>query len=130
VEYATKILLILTLLPSLAFADCAQNVQVIKQGQTANCDGFVFSDAGEKQAEQDRSDALFYKSYSDSLTQKTTLQANENDKLQKRLNLYVQESSTLSTQVAKQNSNEGLYRFGYFLLGIVVTGLAVRNVRQ
>lgn len=124
-----KILTVLVLLPHLAFSDCVQDVQTIKQGDIANCDGFLFSDAAEKQAEQYRSDALFYKSYSDRLNEKVQLEANENDLLQKRLNLYVQESATLSQEVSKRDNNENLYRFAYFVLGVVTTGLVVRNIR-
>ncbi len=118
------------IIQSACYADCPQPVQPIKSGDKANCSGFIFSDAAEKQAEQYRSDSLFYKSYSDGVIQKDKLISDQNDVLQKRLNLYVQESSTLSTAIAKKDSNESLYRFGYFILGVVATGLIVRNLRQ
>lgn len=111
------------------YADCLKDVQVIKQGQEASCDGFLFSNTAEKQAEEYRSDSLFYKSYSDKLQEKIKLEDNEIDILQKRLNLYIQESNALSNEVAKRDNNEGLYRFAYFVLGIVTTGLLVRNIR-
>lgn len=123
------ILTIILLFTSPIYADCPKDVQVIKQGQEANCDGFLFSNAAERQAEEYRSDSLFYKSYSDKLQEKIKLEATEIDILQQRLNLYIQESNTLSNEVAKRDNNESLYRFGYFVLGVITTGLLVRNLR-
>lgn len=119
----------LLIIGQLSYADCPKDVQIIKQGQTANCDGFIFSNNAEKQAEQYREDSIFYKSYSDKLNEKIKLEAAENDILQKRLNLYLNESQRLAEEVSKRDNNEGLYRFIYFALGVVATGLVVRNVR-
>lgn len=128
-QSAAKILISLSLIfSSPTYADTC-DVKPVKKGDAAPCDGFYFNKDAEHQAEGYRDDATFYKSYSDKLNEKIKLEADENDVLQKRVNLYLQESQTLAQEVSKRDNNEGLYRFGYFLLGIVVTGLAVRNVR-
>lgn len=108
---------------------CDNPVSPIHTGEVAPCDGFIFSNDAEKQAEGYRADSQFYKSYSDQLNQKIKLEEDENSVLQQRLNLYVQESRTLAQDTAKHDSNESLFRFGYFLLGVLATGLVVRNVR-
>lgn len=126
---ASKILISLTLFFSSPIYSDTCNVAPIKKGVAAPCDGFYFNKDAEHDAEQYRDDAIFYKSYSDKINEKVKLESDENDVLQKRVNLYLQESKTLADEVSKRDNNEGLYRFGYFLLGIVVTGLAVRNIR-
>jgi len=121
-------LCIILCLGQLSYGDTC-DVAPIKKGDAAPCDGFYFNKDAEHQAEQYRDDALFYKSYSDKLNEKVKIEADENDVLQKRVNLYLQESNTLAAEVSRRDNNETIYRFGYFLLGIVVTGLAVRNIR-
>lgn len=108
---------------------CPKDVQVIKKGDTANCDGFLFSPDTEKQAEIDRDDAVEYKAISTKLEEKIKLQADENSVLEQRLKLYMDETHTLSQDVVKRDSNETFVRLGYFLLGVVATGLVIRNVR-
>lgn len=106
------------------------DVTPIKKGSVAPCDGFFFNKDAEAQAEQYRDDANFYKRYSDALKQKSDLQANENDVLQKRLNLYIQESSALAKDKVSKDTTEDIIRIGYFSLGVLITTLIVRNVRQ
>lgn len=110
--------------------ECVNDVQPVAEGNTVFCDGFLFSHAAEKQAEQYRADADFYKKYSDQLNAKIGLEENENDVLQKRLNLYIQESSQLAKEQASKNTTEDLIRIGCFSLGVLVTALIVRNVRN
>lgn len=112
------------------YADCQQKVQPIKAGAVAACDGFLFSPDAEKEAEQYRDDADFYKNLSSKLQEKSDIEANQNQVLEKRLQLYITESSTLSDKVAQKNTTEGLYRFAYFALGVITTTLVVRNVHQ
>lgn len=99
---------------SICHSDCTKPVQPIKQGETAVCDGFLFSPSEEESA---------YKA-----TQIVDLQKEENEILEKRLTLYMQESDALAKERAQKDNIEGLYRFAYFTLGVIVTGLVVRNV--
>ncbi len=108
---------------------CA-DVAPIKKGAPAPCDGFYFPGDTEKQAEEDRANADYYKSLSDSLQKKSDLQTDESQVLEKRLKLYMDETQTLSQDVAKRDSNETWIRLGYFVLGVLGTSLVVRNLRQ
>lgn len=108
---------------------CPKDVQVLQKGATANCDGFLFSHTAESNAEADRNNAAYYKSLSDSLDQKTKVQADENQVLEQRLKLYMDSTQSLSTDLAKRDTNESLYRFIYFGIGVITTGLIVRNLR-
>src|SRR5271165_2016352 len=129
-NYATRFLLCLLIgFSPYSYADCQQDVQVIKQGQSANCDGFLFSPGAESQAEQYRNDANFYKKYSDQLDQKSKLEEDENTVLQKRLSLYIDESRKLEEAKAHEQVTEDLIRIGCFSLGVIVTALIARNVR-
>lgn len=123
-----KLLISLILIPSLVLAECP-NVQPIKQGDVAACSGFLFSDLAEKQAAQARDDAKFYQTFSEQLSHKVDIEANQNTILEKRLKLYMDESEVLSKRVANTETTETLYRLAYFTLGVVVTSLVVRNVR-
>lgn len=105
-------------------------VDPVKKGDVIKCDGFYFPPDVEKQAEQYRADADFYKKLSTAQGTKTDILEDENSVLQKRLNLYVQESKDLSKEKAKSETTETLIRIGYFSLGVLVTALVARNVRQ
>lgn len=115
---------------SVSYADCPQKVQVIDKGQVASCDGYLFSDEAEKEASKAKRDAEFYKSVNDLLTRKTQLQTKENDILERRLNLYMNQSNVLAQEVAKRDNTDSLYRMGYFILGVVVTGYIAANVSR
>ena len=112
-----------------ASTSCPKPVSVIKQGEVATCSGFLFSPEAEQQAEEYRADSEFYKRLNKSLNEKTGILENENEILQKRLNLYITQSEVLSKDKAQRDSTETLYRFISFGLGVLVTGLIVRNVR-
>lgn len=105
-------------------------VAPIKQGEKAPCDGFYFNKDAENRAEQARDDADFFKKLSSAQSEKTNLLEDENNVLQKRLNLYIQESKDLSQAKARAETTETLIRVGYFTLGVLVTALVARNVRQ
>jgi len=120
------ILAFLLIFNSPAFA----NVTPIKKGDTATTDGFLFDRNSEAQAEQDRSDAAYYKSLSDKQADKITLEENESKILDDRLQLYIKESNTLAKDKANSDFNEKLLLFGSFSLGAIITTLVVRNARQ
>jgi hypothetical protein len=95
--------------------ECPKPVQPISEGQSANCTGYLFSDKAESDA---------YKA-----TRIAELQKEENEILQKRLDLYIKQSETLAKQISKKDSTEGFVRIGYFVLGAVLTGVIASNVR-
>lgn len=105
-------------------------VEPIKQGDKAPCDGFYFNSDAEARARQAVDDADYYKRLSDKQAEKITLQDNENQILEKRLSLYMNESESLIKDRNSSASAEKLYLIGAFALGVIATGLAVRNVRQ
>ena len=122
--------IILLLISQTALADCPKDVQIIKAGDKANCDGFLFSKEAEQQAEQDRDDLSFYKIIYAAQTHKVDSLVDENNVLQKRLDLYIQESKTLSQEKARSETTETFIRIGYFTLGVFVTALVARNVQR
>lgn len=112
------------------FADTNCPVTPIKKGDPAPCDGFYFNRDAENQAEQARSDADFYDKLAQAQANKSAILEDENTILQKRLNLYIQESKDLSQAKAKSQVTEDLIRIGCFSLGTILTVLIVRNVRN
>lgn len=109
--------------------DCP-NVAPIEKGQPAPCDGFYFSDEAEKQAAGAKQDAEYTQKINDQLVKKSEGQAKENEILERRLNLYIQQSEVLSKDVARRETNENLYRVLYFGLGAVLTGFIAANVQR
>lgn len=106
------------------------DVAPIKKGAAAPCDGYFFNKEAENQAEQARDNVDVYRKLAIEETSKANLLQDENDVLQKRLNIYVQESKSLSQEKAKSDTTESLLRIGYFSLGVIVTALIARNVRN
>lgn len=112
------------------YADCPQKVSPINKGDVAQCDGFIFSDDAEKQAAQAVRDADFFKQVNDQLVRKSTAQQTENEILERRLNLYMQQSEVLAKDTARRDNTESLYRVLYFGLGVVMTGIIASNVSR
>lgn len=106
---------------------CAK-VTEIKKGEAAPCDGFYFPDWAEKEAAESRDDAEYLKKVNDELTRKSQAQAAESEILERRLNLYMQQSDVLSKDVARRDNTESLYRVLYFGLGALLTGYIASNV--
>lgn len=130
-EQASKIILsVVFAFSGATYADCPNNVQPIKKGEVAVCDGFLFSDGAEKTASQARDDADYYKKLSDKLQEKSDLEDKQSQILNDRLKLYIDESKALSKTVAQKDNTESLYRFVYFALGVVITGVIAVNVRR
>jgi len=125
-QAARAALALLLILNSPAFA----TVTPIKKGNVATTDGFLFDHDSESQAEQNRTDADYYKKLADKQKEKIDLQDNESQILEKRLQLYIKESDTLVKARASDSFNEKLLLFGSFSLGAIVTALIVRNVHQ
>lgn len=114
-----------------AVVECNQPVTALKGQQPffPDCDGYFFTDAAEKQAAEARDDAASLKLINEKLNLKSKAQTEENEILERRLNLYIQQADVLSKDVARRDNSESLYRFGYFILGVVVTGYIASNVR-
>lgn len=118
-----KILLALTLSVSVSAQECPKNVQPIKAGEVANCNGFLFSPSAE-------SDAWYNKELSQKLQKKTELQEQETKILEERLQLYMKQSDVLAKDAAKRDNLDTLYKLGYFALGALVTGYIAANVSK
>lgn len=106
-----KFFILVLIVPSMALADNTAVPWILPEQTTC---------------EQDVQD---YKDLTDTLKQKIDLKDKEINILDQRLVNYQQLSTSLADQVGKQQTTEGLYRFGYFALGVLVTGLIVHNVR-
>lgn len=113
-----------------ALADCPQKVTPIEKGEVAICEGFLFSDQAEKEASKAKRDAEFHKSVNELLTRKADLQAKEINILERRLNLYVQQSDVLAKNLAQRDNTDSLYKMGYFIVGAVITGVIASNVNR
>lgn len=96
--------------------ECSAKVQPIREGQAAQCSGYLFSPEAESEA---------YKA-----TQISKLQKEENEILNKRLDLYIKQSDVLAKQLSRKDNTENLYRFAYFGLGVVITGMIAANVNR
>lgn len=117
---------ILILLISIqSFAACP-DVQELKAGDTVPCDGIFLSPDASKKADDAVQDAKYYKTLSDKLQVRQDYMNKEVNILDERLKLYVNESQVL----AKANANSSWEKVGYFVLGIVVTGVAVRGAAE
>lgn len=136
----TKILIILSLvfspmsyaqtIPFIISSDGCSQVKPIDKGQPAPCDGYFFPEEDMNQAQADRLQATYLGEINTLLVQKSELEGKENEILQRRLELYQKQANTLSEDVARRESNESLYRIGYFALGAVITGFIAANVRK
>lgn len=99
-----------------AFAECPKNVAPIKKGDSAVCDGYLFSPEAESEA---------YKA-----KELAELRKAENEILSQRLELYMKQSDVLAKDVARRDNTESLYRVLYFALGAVLTGYIASNVSK
>lgn len=125
-----KFLVILSLvLGSVAHADC-DKVTPIDKGQVSQCDGYYFPEKDMIRAQSAELESTFLGQINIALVKKSELENKENEILQRRLELYQKQASALSEDVARRDSNESLYRIGYFALGALVTGFIASNVSK
>ena len=125
-ESAKKLILVAILIvtsPSYAV------VIPIHKGDQAPYDGFVFDQQSEREAAQFRIDALYYQKLSEKLTEKSELQDQENNILNARLQLYINESRTLAKSQTESETTQRLFLLGSFALGVLTTTLVFRNAR-
>lgn len=120
------VLCILLLIPSNSFAsDCKDSVQVIKEGESAQCSGLLYSPDAAKKANQAFEDAKYYQDLSELLHKRNELTQKEIAVLDERLKLYMDTSQTLAEQLTRKDHEDFWQKTLYFGLGVVVTGLAV-----
>lgn len=114
---------------SIAFA-CPESVQPLKKGEVANCNGLLYSPEADDQAAKDHLDAKYYKEINLRLEKRKELTDKEIEILDKRLNLYVDQSQTLADQLAKKESTTKWERVLWFGLGVLATGIAVSGAKR
>lgn len=113
-----------------AFAKCEYPVSYIKEGMPAFCTGWLYTDDANNQAAQDHADVKYYKLINKKLTDRQELQQKQNEILDKRLQLYMNQSHQLSQELQRQKSNSKWENVLWFSLGIVATGIAVYGAGQ
>jgi hypothetical protein len=112
------------------WAKCPEDVQVINKGQVANCDGLLFSPEASKKVDETQQDAEYYKSLSAKLQIRHDYMLKEQEILDKRLKLYVDQSNTLAKEVIDKDNSDKWQKLGYFALGVLATGAAVYGAAQ
>lgn len=105
--------------------DCPEDIQVIEKGQVANCDGLLFSPEASAEVDETQQDLKFEQELNAQLMRKNVLLEQYADTVEKRLQLYVDQSNTLAKELTKREDRNKWEKFLYFGLGIVVTGIAV-----
>jgi hypothetical protein len=126
-----KLLMVLILLVAQpSYAKCPDDVQVINKGQVANCDGLLFSPEASKKVDETQQDAEYYKSLSSKLQIRYDLVIKEQEILDRRLKLYVDQSNTLAKEVIDKDNMDKWQKLGYFTLGVLATGIAVYGASQ
>lgn len=108
---------------------CPEDIQIIEKGTTANCTGFLFSPEAARQADEAADDRDFYKNLSDKLIERQKLSDERTEVLDKRLQLYIEQSEILSQQLVERENRSEWQKVLYFSLGVVVTGLAVSGAK-
>lgn len=125
-----RIILAIMFMTNMAFAQCPKNVQPIKKGEAANCDGFLFSPETEKKANEAVEDVKYYKELNLRLTKRKELTDKEINILDRRLELYIKQSEQLSLEVHRKRSEDKWQKVIWFSLGVLATGIAVHGAKQ
>lgn len=106
-------------------AECKEAVKLLKEGEKAECTGFLFSPEAEKKASQSYDDAKYYKDLSDLLHKRNQLTNEEIKVLDERLKLYQDQSYLLAEQLNKKEREDFWQKTIYFGMGILATSIAV-----
>ena len=99
--------------------ECSKPVQVISNGEIANCSGFLFSDEAEKVAATAKKDVDFFNILVPKLEERLKLEQERSDILEKRLNLYINQAEILAEDKVKSETRKFWERLGLFSLGII-----------
>jgi hypothetical protein len=116
------------LFTQLSFANCPEDIQQLKKGDVANCEGLLFSKDAAKNVANTQDEAKHYKELSDLLYKRQELTTKDISILDKRLHLYMEQSNTLATQLYKKEQDNKWQKFLYFGLGVLATGAAFYGV--
>lgn len=108
------LVLSIMIVPSLSFAAPSLTAPWVATQQPSECEEQI----------QD------YKLLTDKLKEKIELQSKEITIMDQRLSNYITLSDSLSKDLGHKETTEGLYRFGYFSLGAIITVLIARNVTR
>lgn len=106
-------------------SDCKEAVKLLKEGEKAECTGFLFSPEAEKKASQAYDDVKYYKDLSELLHKRNQLTNEEIKILDERLKLYQDQSHLLAEQVNKKEREDFWQKTLYFGMGILATSIAV-----
>lgn len=116
---------------SFAFAaDCRDAVQLIEEGQKAQCTGFLFSPDAEKQASQDSDDLKYYKEINLKLLERKELVEQDYTIMENRMLMYQDQSIIFAERLTKIENNDKWNNVIWFGLGILATSLAVFGASQ
>jgi len=113
-----------------SWANCPEDVQVITKGQAAPCDGILLSPTASKKVDEDQQDLKYYKSLSEKLQVRQDYSNKENEILDQRLKLYIDQSQTLASELSRQKNYSELQKYGYLLLGVIITGAVSKNINR
>lgn len=111
-------------------SDCLESVTLLNKGTPSPCTGFLFSPEAEQQVTSDSLDLEYYKTLSKRMEERYDLMLQQNEILDKRLKLYMDQSYQLSKEIQEKEDKSSLKTIGWFLLGVGVTGLAVYGAGQ
>lgn len=121
----------ISLYGSFAFGtECKESVQVIKEGDKAQCTGLLYSEEADKKAAKDYEDAKYYKELSNRLEERKTLTDKEISILDKRLQLYITQSEDLTKSLYQVEARSDWEKAMWFGFGVIATGLAVYGASQ
>jgi hypothetical protein len=118
-----KYLVVLFLIPSLTWAECKQPVSLLKEGEKAECLGYLFTP--EKEAEV-RTKIANYNNL-DLITKK---QDELIDILNKRVYNQIEQNQLLSNQLELREKESFTQKAIFFIVGAVVTGLIAYGTVQ
>ncbi len=124
------LLVIITMLPLQTLASCKQSVELIEKGSQAPCTGFLFSPEAEAKVAQDYSDLQYYKALNERLEERRKLTDKELFIIDKRLQLYIEQSEILSERLHKREKHSEWQKVIWFSLGVLATGLVVNGARR
>ena len=124
------ILAIILTFSQVSHANCPEDIQVIEQGQVANCDGLLFSPEAAKKVDENQQDAKYYKELSGQLYESRNLYIEQVDTMDKRLKLYMDQSHTLAQEVTRKENEDKWQKFLYFGLGVLATGVAIYGASE
>lgn len=118
-----KYLVILFLIPSLAFAECKQPVSLLEEGKPAPCLGYLFTP--EKEAEV-RTKIANYNNLELIVKKQDELV----DVLNKRVYNQIEQNQILNEQLNLREKETFTQKAIFFVLGAVVTGLIAYGTVQ